>query len=241
MKNAAALTLSALLLYGCDSQAKPQPVNPIFASYSNIFGFEPIRGKVKSFVQQQHDEQGNISSSFEANLAENGCFESLKVVAPLMDLDVDLVKEGNYLVNRSDKQKRYALKDNCLPDRNIDDNTRYESNEKGFITAAINDKEITKNSYFEYDDAGFPSKMSQPTATGPFVALIKKAESEEKKRNGIIETRFKDMLLGEVTTECEYDDHFNATQCKIKSKSAGEGKSMSKGLDDPETTKIEYY
>jgi hypothetical protein len=241
MKNAAALTLSALLLYGCDSMASPEPVNPLFASYSNIFGFEPIRGNVKSFVQQQHDEQGNISSSFQATLAKNGCFETLKAVAPLMALDVDLVKEGNYLVNRDDKQKRYALKDNCLPDRNLTDNTRYESNDKGFVTRAINDTDVSKNIYFEYDEAGFPSKVAQPTATGPFVAIIKDADSAEKKRNGTIQTRFKDEVFGEVTTVCEYDDHFNATSCKIKSKAIGGAKSMPKQLDDPETTKIEYY
>lgn len=241
MKNVAALALLTLLLYGCDSKASPEAVNPIFASYSTIFGFEPIRGNVKSFVQEQRDEKGNVSSLFQASLAKNGCFEALKAVAPLMDLNMDLVKEGNYLVNRDDKQKRYGLKDNCLPDRNLSDNTRYESNDKGFITAAINDADPTKNIYFEYDASGFPSKVAQPTATGPFVAIIKDAESEDKKRNGTIQTRLKDKVLGEVTTVCEYDDHFNATQCKIKSKSMGDGKSMSKQLDNPETTKIEYY
>ncbi len=241
MKNAAALTLLSLLLYGCDSEASPEPVNPILASYSTIFGFEPIRGHVKSFVQEQHNEQGEVSSLFQASLAENGCFEALKVVAPLMDLDIDLVKEGLYLVNREDKQKRYALKDNCLPDRNISDNVRYESNDKGFVTAAIHDADTSKNIYFEYDSAGFPSKVSQPTPSGPFVAVINSTESEEKKRNGTIQTRFKDKVLGEVTTTCEYDDHFNATHCTIKSKTMDDGKSMSKQLDDPETTKIEYY
>lgn len=241
MKNVAALTLSTLFLYGCDSQASPEPVNPIFASYSNIFGFEPIRGKVKSFLQQQHDEQGKVSSLFQGALSASGCFEALKVVAPLMALDIDLLKEGNYLVNRSDKQKRYALKDNCLPESNLTDGTRYESNDKGYVTAAINDKQADKNSYFEYDASGFPSKISQPTPTGPFVAVIKDTESEEKKRNNTIETRVKGELLGELTTRCDYDDHFNATQCKIASKSAEKDKPLSKRLDDPETTKIEYY
>lgn len=241
MKNTVALALLTLLLYGCDSKASPEPVNPIFASYSNIFGFEPIRGNVKSFVQEQRDEKGQISALFQASLAKNGCFDTLKAVAPLMSLDMDLVKEGNYLVNRDDKQKRYTLKDNCLPDRNLSDNTRYESNDKGFVTAVINDADASKNIYFEYDASGFPSKISQPTATGPFVAVIKNIESEEKKRNGTIQTRFKDKVLGEVTTLCEYDDHFNATRCKIKSQAIGNGKSMSKQLDDPETTKIEYY
>lgn len=241
MKNVAALTLSFLCLYGCDSYASPEPVSPIFASYSNIFGFEPIRGKVKSFVQEQRDEQGKVSSLFQGALSATGCFDALKVVAPLMDLDIDLLKEGNFLVNRSDKHKRYALEDNCLPERNLITEVRYESNEKGYVIAVINDKEPAKNSYFSYDDAGFPAKISQPTPTGPFVAIIKAAESEEKKRNNTIETRVNDILLGEVTTRCEYDDRFNATDCKITSKSEDKDKPLPKTLNDPETTKIEYY
>lgn len=241
MKNVAALTLSTLLFYGCDSQASLEPVNPIFASYSNIFGFEPVRGKVKSFLQQQHDEQGKVSSLFQGALSATGCFNELKVVAPLMGLDVDLLKEGNFLVNRGDKQKRYALKDNCLPERDLSDDTHYESNDQGYVTAAINDKDASKNSYFEYDTSGFPSKISQPTPTGPFIAIIKATESEEKKRNNTIETRVKGVLLGEVTTRCDYDDHFNATDCKIISKAAEKDKPLPERLDDPETTIIEYY
>ena len=241
MKNVAALTLSTLFLYGCDSQASLEPVNPIFASYSNIFGFEPVRGKVRSFLQQQHDEQGKVSSLFQGALSATGCFNELKVVAPLMGLDVDLLREGNFLVNRGDKQKRYALKDNCLPERDLSDDTHYESNDQGYVTAAINDKDASKNSYFEYDASGFPSKISQPTPTGPFIAIIKATESEEKKRNNTIETRVKGVLLGEVTTRCDYDDHFNATDCKITSKAAEKDKPLPKRLDDPETTIIEYY
>src|SRR5471030_599272 len=241
MKNAAALMGLALFFWGCEAQAGPQPVNPIFASYSNVFGFEPVRGKVKSFLQQQRDENGALSSSFQANLSETGCFESLKVVAPLMGLNVDLIRKGRYLVNRSDQKGRYSQRDNCLLESNLDDNTRYIANNKGFITVVINGEKSGKNVYFQYDASGFPSRVSQPTAKGPFVATITGTESDEKKRNNTIQTRFKGVLLGEVVTRCEYDDHFNATHCTIESQPAAGGKSMPKELDDPETTQIEYY
>ncbi|ACS87009.1 YnfC family lipoprotein [Musicola paradisiaca] len=239
-KRTIALTAAMLAVAGCDDKQRLEPVSPMMAGFSNIFGFDALRGKIKRFTQTQTDEQGKVVAYVAVTLNQNGCVDTLKSYQPTMNLDLDLVREGQLLVDRNDRKPAFQLGKDCLLEKSVDGRLIYRHDDKGFITDVFYNGHTTPFATYQYDDDGFPSDMTFTSPESGKVTLVSlRNDAAPGKR---LDSTMSVTENGEQTsitrTTCRYDVRFNPVVCRVlMTNGKGAGQTLSTLTN---TTKVEY-
>ncbi|WP_145931897.1 YnfC family lipoprotein [Yersinia bercovieri] len=211
------ICLLALALSACDRGHAPFIFTANVASYSNIFGFDPIQGPVKSLTQKMLDAKGDTYSDVHAEINEDGCFTALRIHTPDQDVDLDYVKEGSYLIDNKTKEKQLVLNDKCNITQTASGNVKVIINDKGFVTdVKMSESGVTKKHY-DYDASGFPV-VDISNDNGKIFKIVTeldaKGQSPFNYKTKIYEN---DKLVLSTKRVCETDSHGNPTSCKIES------------------------
>ncbi|MDN0121779.1 YnfC family lipoprotein [Yersinia aleksiciae] len=211
------ICLLALALSACDRGHEPFVFTANVASYSNIFGFDPIQGPVRSLTQKMLDAKGDTYSEVHAEINEHGCFTTLQIQTPAQDVDLDYVKEGSYLVDNKTKEKQLALNDKCNITQTASGNVKVIINDKGFVTdVKMSESGVTKKHY-DYDDNGFPI-VDISYDNGKTFKIVTELDAKGKKpfnyKTKIYED---DKFVLSTQRDCQTDSHGNPTSCKIES------------------------
>ncbi|MEI7254343.1 YnfC family lipoprotein [Dickeya dadantii] len=241
MKLRATLLAGSVLLAGCDLKPAAEPVNPVLAGLSNIFGFDALRGKVKRFTQTQTDDAGKVTAYVEGEFDAEGCLAALRTYQPSMNLDLDLVRNGQTLVEQSDRQALFQLTDHCQLAKTTDGRLSYRSNDKYAIAEVVYRDKPTPLASYRYDDDGFPVSM---TFVSPENGKVTKVEMRndapaQKRLDATVVVTENDEQVSVTRTSCQYDQHFNPRLCQVL---VSNGKGAAQTVTTlTHTTKIEYY
>lgn len=238
MKKALCLIVAAGALAACDARG-PEPVNPSLASLANIFGFDALRGKVKQFTQIQRGEDGKISARVSATLDKQGCVQQLRSFQPAMKVDVDMVKEGDYFVDRTSRKKMYQLDAQCRLARTVDGSLEYKKDAKGFITEVVKTENDDAFAGYRYDALGFPRHTLFQNAQGKTEIDLKEDAPDTRRMDATLEARVDGKLAGVTKIRCHYDAHFNPVQCAAAV--VAEGEYGSATLNYTQTYQTTYY
>jgi hypothetical protein len=238
VNKAVLLIAAASALVACDARG-PEPVNPSLASLANIFGFDALRGKVKHFTQTQKEESGKISAQVSVTLDKQGCVQQLRSFQPAMKVDVDLVKEGDYFVDRTSRKKMYQLDAQCRLERTVDGSLRYKKDAQGFITDVISTETDDAFAGYRYDALGYPRHTLFQNAQGKTEIDVKEDAPDTRRTDATLEARVDGRLAGITKTRCHYDAHFNPVQCAAAV--VAEGDYGSATLNYTQTYQTTYY
>ncbi|QCR38511.1 YnfC family lipoprotein [Nissabacter sp. SGAir0207] len=238
MHKAALFLLGAVALTACDNRA-PERVNPSLASLSNIFGFDPLLGKVRAFSQIQKDESGKITADIRGTLDEQGCVQALRAFQPQMDVDVDLVKEGDYFVDRASHKKLYQLDAHCRLERTIDGSLLYRKDAKGFVTEVVKTANDDSFAHYSYDELGFPRTTLFQSPLGKTEIEVKDDAPAHKRLDATTEAKVDGKPAGINKMSCRYDEHANPLSCSATI--TAEGDYGSAGLSYNQTYQTSYY
>ncbi|MGM3162323.1 YnfC family lipoprotein [Dickeya undicola] len=241
MKLRATLLAGSVLLTGCDLKSAAEPVNPVLAGLSNIFGFDALRGKVKHFTQTQTDEAGKVTAYVEGEFDADGCLAALRTYQPSMNLDLDLVRDGKKLVDKSEHQALFELTDLCQLAKTTDGRLSYRSNDQHFITEVIYRDQPTPLAAYQYDDEGFPVSMTFVSPqSGKVSTVVMQNDAPAKKRlDATVIVTENNEQVSVTRTSCQYDQHANPRQCQVLV-SVGKGAAQTVSTLT-HTTKIDYY
>ncbi|ATM85580.1 MULTISPECIES: YnfC family lipoprotein [Yersinia] len=209
--------LLAFALTACDRGHEPLIFTANVASYSNIFGFDPIQGPVKSVTQKMLDAKGDVYSEAHAEINQDGCFTVLQLRTPTQEVDLDYVKEGHYLVDSKTKEKQLVLNDKCNILQTVSGNVSVITNEKGFVTdVKMADSDVIKKHY-EYSDNGFPIVDMSYDNGKTFKIVAEVSDSDKKLFNYKTKIYEDEKLLLATKRDCATDSYGNPTSCKIES------------------------
>lgn len=222
------ICLLVLALSACDKGHEPYVFTANVASYSNIFGFDPIQGSVKSLTQKMLDAKGDTYSEVHAEINEDGCFTAFQIQTPAQDVDLDYVKEGNYLIDNKTKEKQLVLNGKCNITQTASGNVNVLINDKGFVTdVKMFESGVTKKHY-DYDDNGFPVVDISYDNGKTFKIVTELDAKGQHPFNYKTKIYEDDKPLLSTRRECKTDSHGNPATCKIESL-------------DPESKVIEIY
>ena len=238
MNKAVLLIAAASALAACDDRG-PEPVNPSLASLANIFGFDALRGQVKHFTQIQRGEDGKVSARVSASLDKQGCVQQLRSFQPAMKVDVDLVKEGDYFIDRISRKKMYQLDAHCRLERTVDGSLEYKKDANGFITEVVKTENDDAFASYRYDALGYPRHTLFQSAQGKTEIDVKEDAPDSKRMDATLEARVDGRLAGITKIRCHYDDHFNPVQCAAAM--VAEGDYGSATLNYTQTYQTTYY
>ncbi|QDX31248.1 YnfC family lipoprotein [Dickeya poaceiphila] len=253
MKRNAMVLAGAVLLAGCDLKPAMEPVNPVLAGLSNIFGFDALRGKVKHFTQTQTDEAGKVTAYVEGTFDANGCIMALRTYQPEMSLDLDMVRHGQALVEQRTHQALFQLTEHCQLANTTDGRLSYRSNDQHAITEVIyrgSTRDSTDDSAsdgatpmanYRYDDQGFPVSM---TFVSPKNGRVTRVEMQDdapvqKRLDATVIVKENNEQTSVTRTTCQYDSHFNPRECQVL---VSNGKGVTQTVSTlTHTSNIEYY
>ncbi|MEQ4512894.1 YnfC family lipoprotein [Dickeya zeae] len=241
MKLHAMALVGVVLLAGCDRKPTPEPVNPVLAGLSNIFGFDALRGKVKHFTQTQTDEAGKVTAYVDGTFDAEGCLVTLRTYQPAMNFDLDLVRAGQTLLEKSDRQALFQLTEHCQLAKTSDGRLSYRSDDKQAISEVVYRDRPTPLARYRYDDEGFPVSM---TFVSPENGKVTRVEMQsdapmQKRLDATVIVTEDNQQVSVTRTTCQYDSHFNPRVCQVL---VSNGKGVAQTVTTlTHTTKIEYY
>ncbi|MBX9447633.1 YnfC family lipoprotein [Dickeya chrysanthemi] len=241
MKRHAMVLVGAILLAGCDLTSALEPVNPVLAGLSNIFGFDALRGKIKHFTQTQTDDAGKVTAYVEGAFDAEGCLVTLRTYQPAMNLDLDLLRDGNRLIEKSDRQVLFQLTEHCQLEKTPDGRLSYRSDDKQAISEVVYRDRPTPLASYRYDDEGFPISMTFVSPENGKVTTVEMQNDApaEKRLNATVIVTENNQQISVTRTTCQYDQHFNPRQCQVL---VSNGKGVTQTVTTlTHTTKIEYY
>ncbi|MDU2940952.1 MAG: YnfC family lipoprotein [Enterobacteriaceae bacterium] len=202
----------AALLAGCDEPAAPVAFTPEMAGFSSEFDFDPLRGPVKEFSQTLVDEKGEVAKRVSASMSKEGCFDVLELHDVANDSGVALILDANYYLDAQTHEKKLRTQGKCqlaeLPAAGLS----WETNDKGFITAA---KGREVQIHYQYDNEGYPLGKISEAKDKRLKDEIKPSTDPRKKMDYTAVSLLNDKLLTRAKQSCDYDSHDNPVSCKL--------------------------
>ncbi|EKN3986320.1 YnfC family lipoprotein [Yersinia enterocolitica] len=216
MKRILSVSILVLVLGACDRNNKPLIFTPNFASNSNIFGFDPLQGPVKSFTQTVIDEKGKMIADYHSDIDKNGCFTTINARIPRLITDIFLVKDGKYYVNAKTKDKVFVINDNCTISQSVSGNEKYLMNDKGFITEVQWIVLGMKVNHYDYDENGFPLTQFTYTKTMMMKSVNEFNTEADKPFNYASKGYDNGIHSHSLARDCTIDSHRNPISCRVE-------------------------
>ncbi|MBJ3815689.1 YnfC family lipoprotein [Shimwellia pseudoproteus] len=215
----ASLVMQAIAL-PAGAVLKPEPFNPIMASFSNELEFDALRGRVKSFEQALYDNSDTPVMYAKGEFDRQGCLMSYEKIDGVNNGKIKLTRNtaDNTLISAYDPQRVIHLNDRCEVTSTDDDAGTvkdYIYDQHGFLVKVKGHKDAWVYKEYFYTPEGMPKSVVYYGDEKDFLIITEPKKTLNERWDFITEGLNDGKPVFQSVKKCVYDERYNPTVCYL--------------------------
>ena len=199
---------------------KPEPFNPIMASFSNELEFDALRGRVKSFEQALYNNSDTPVMYARGEFDPQGCLMSYEKIDGVNSGKIKLTRNtaSNTLISAYDRQRVIHLNARCEVTK-TDDNAGvvkdYIYDKNGFLVKVKGHKDAWVYKEYFYTPEGMPKSVVYYGDEKDFLIITEPKKALNDRWDFITEGLDDGKPVFQSVKKCVYDERYNPTVCYL--------------------------